>query len=142
MQKLGPVNGDQHIIEELINDLVEINNQIEKLLDTVRASEIDLATFKTELRILCETVKDISSILKDGDGGVSLMTRVALLEQKLKDFEKDLDKKAESERVAKSSLTDIAVADKTGRWQMRAVLVTGICGIIVSAITVVVDLLK
>ena len=85
-------NGDAQIIEEFIKDLEATSEQVQKLLDTVRSSELDFAAIKTELRILCENVKDISYLLRDGDGGVSLITKIALLEQKVKELEKDIEK--------------------------------------------------
>lgn len=139
-------NGDAQMIEEFIKDLEATSEQVQKLLDTVRASELDFAAIKTELRILCENVKDISSLLRDGEGGVSLVTRMALLEQKVreleKDIEKDIDKKGEADRVTQKSLTDIVLADKNGKWQMRIALATGIIGLLTSVIATIANHLK
>ena len=139
-------SGDAQMIEEFIRDLEATSEQVQKLLDTVRASELDFAAIKTELRILCENVKDISSLLRDGEGGVSLVTRIALLEQKVreleKDIEKDIDKKGEVERVTQKSLTDIILADKNGKWQMRIALATGIIGLLTSVIATIANHLK
>lgn len=139
-------NGDAQMIEEFIKDLEATSEQVQKLLDTVRASELDFAAIKTELRILCENVKDISSLLRDGEGGVSLVTRMALLEQKVreleKDIEKDIDKKGETDRVTQKSLTDIVLADKHGKWQMRIALATGIIGLLTSVIATIANHLK
>lgn len=134
-------SGDAQMIEEFIRDLETTSEQVQNLLDTVRASELDFATIKTELRILCENVKNISSLLRDGDGGLSLITKIALLEQRVKelekDLEKDLDKKGESERITQKSLTDIVLADKNGKWQMRIALATGIIGLLTSIIATI-----
>ena len=136
------INGNPRAIDEFINDLEATSEQVQKLLDTVRTSELDLAALKTELRILCENVKDISSLLRDGGTGVSLITRITLLEQKTKDLEKQLDKKEENVQTTQQSLADIVVADKTGSWQMKTAIATGVVGILVSAITIIVELLR
>lgn len=129
-------SGDAQMIEEFIKDLEATSEQVQKLLDTVRASELDFAAIKTELRILCENVKDISSLLRDGEGGNSLLIRIALLEQKTKelekDLEKDLNKKEEFNRASNKSVADIVLADKNGNWQMRIALATGIIGLLTS----------
>lgn len=134
-------SGDAQMIEQFIRDLEATSEQVQKLLDTVRASELDFATIKAELRILCANVKDISALLRDGEGGISLVTRVILLEQKVKELEKDIekdsDKKAENERVTQKSLTDIVLADKNGKWQMRIALATGIIGLLTSVIATI-----
>lgn len=139
-------NGDAQMIEEFIEDLEATSQQVQRLLDTVRASELDFAAIKTELRILCENVKDISSLLRDGDGGISIITRIALLEMKIreleKDIEKDFDKKGEAERFTQKSLTDIVLADKNGKWQMRIALATGIIGLLTSVIATIANHLK
>lgn len=139
-------NGDAQMIEEFIEDLEATSEQVQKLLDTVRASEIDFAAVKTELRILCENVKDISSLLRDGDGGISVITRIALLEMKVreleKDIEKDSNKKGEAEKLTQKSLTDIVLADKNGKWQMRIALATGIIGLLTSVIATIANHLK
>jgi adenine deaminase len=127
-------NGEAHLIDQFIKDLEGTADQVQKLLDTVRASELDFAAIKTELRLLCINVKEISSILRDGDGGVSLITRIALLEQRVKELEKDLDKKDDLVKTTNNSLVEINVADKHGKWQLRMALATGILGLIGSII--------
>lgn len=135
------ISGDR-AIEEFINDLEATSDQVKKLLDTVRAGELDLTALKTELRILCENVKDLSSLIRGGDGGMPLITRIALLEEKLKDLEKDIDKKDENAKTTQQSLADIVVADKTGSWQMKTAFATGIVGVLATLATVIAELLK
>lgn len=141
-------NGDAQMIEEFIKDLEATSEQVQKLLDTVRASELDFAAIKTELRILCENVKDISSLLRDGDGGVSLVTRIALLEQKIKELEKDIERDQEKkdgmDRVTHKSLSDIILAEKAekaadtkGKWELRIALATGIISLLTSVIATI-----
>lgn len=139
-------NGDAQLIEKFIKDLEATSDQVQRLLDTVRASELDFAAIKTELRILCENVKDISFLLRGGDGSVSIVTRFALLEQKVKelekDFEKDTSKKEETNKFTQKSLTDIVLADKQGTWQMKVALATGIVSLLAQIITTIANHIK
>lgn len=132
----------ERAIEEFIKDLEATSEQVQKLLETVRSSELDFAAIKTELRILCENVKDISSLLRDGDGKVSLVTRIVLLEQKLHNLERDMERKDSHSKTAQQSLAEIVVADKTGKWQMRTALATGIIGLLASVLTLIVQSMK
>jgi septal ring factor EnvC (AmiA/AmiB activator) len=52
------------------------------LLSQLRESEADFATIKTELSVLQETVKSLSMIVREGNGAMSLITKIALIEQK------------------------------------------------------------
>lgn len=135
-------NAGERAIEEFIKDLEATSEQVQKLLETVRNSELDFTAIKTELRILCENVKDISSILRDGDGKLSLITRVMLLEQKIGNIERDIERKDSHSKTAQQSLAEIVVADKTGKWQMRTALATGIIGLLASVITLIVNMMK
>lgn len=139
-------NGDAQLIEEFIRDLEATSDQVQKLLDTVRSSELDFAAIKTELRILCENVKDISFLLRDGEGGNSVITRIFLLEQRLKELEKDFEKtnqkEKDSETSNQKSFTDIILADKQGKWQMKIAMATGIIGALTSIVTMIANHLK
>lgn len=138
-------NGDAQLIEKFIKDLDATSDQIQKLLDTVRVSELDFAAIKTELRILCENVKDISRILRGGDGSASIVTKVALLEQKVKELEEDLEKadqKDETVRGSQKSMTDIVLAENQGKWQMKVALATGVVSLLAQALTAILGHVK
>lgn len=133
---------DVRALDEFIKELESTSEQVQELLETVRGSEIDFAAFKIELRVLCEQVKDISRILRDNDGKPSLVTRFMLLEQKYldleKNFEKAIDKKDEQVRLTHQSITDITVAEKTGKWHMRTAVITGVLGLIAGIVALIV----
>ena len=126
---------DAHTIDEFFRELEATSEQVEKLLNEVRDSEVDFAAIKTELRILCENVKDLSSILRDGDGKVSLLTKIALIEHKLAEVEKSVEK--DHKKIEEQN-----TADKTGRWQMRVALITGTVGLLTAAVNIIIQMLK
>lgn len=116
-------NGDAHTVEEFIKDLEATSDQVQKLLDEVRESEVDFAAIKTELRILCERVKELSAIIRDGEGGISLLTRLALLEQKFTQLEKILEKHDAGD-------TKAVEANTAGKWQMKIAVATGVLSLV------------
>lgn len=134
-------NIDQLLLDQFIRDLENTSEALEKLLDLVQESEVDLAAHKTELRILCEEVKRLSSIVR-GEGGVSLVTRMALLEQRMAELEKDWQEKKHHEKEERKSMVEVQLADKKGKWELYTILVTGILGIIASIVTVISQNLK
>lgn len=67
---------DQQLTERLAAGL-------NTLLAEFKATEIDFAVVKNELDNLRENVKSLSRLIRDGNGDVSLLTKIALLEQKL-----------------------------------------------------------
>ncbi len=139
MPPLGPTkNNDPPKIEEFIRDLEATADLVQKVLSDLRENEIDFVAIKTELRILCENVKEISSIIRDGDGGVSLVTKVALLEQRIKELEKDSTSKETDYRAQQISLAEIEVADKKGKWEMRTAVAVGIIGLLTTIATILV----
>lgn len=134
-------NVDQLLLDQFIRDLENTSEALEKLLDLVQESEVDLAAHKTELRILCEEVKRLSSIVR-GEGGISLVTRMALLEQRMAELEKDWQEKKHHEKEERKSMVEVQLADKKGKWELYTILVTGILGIIASIVTVISQNLK
>lgn len=133
-------NGDGHTLDEFIRDIENISDQVSDLLKEVREGEIDFAAIKTELKILCNDVKNLSSIIRDGNNGQSLLTRVALLEQQLENIEKENNKLDENKRAQQSSLVNIEVAEKAGKWQLRVAMATGVLGLVASIITTIVQI--
>lgn len=131
---MTPKSHDVHTNEEFIKELEATSEQVKNLLVEIRESEIDFAQFKTELRILCENVKNLSAVLYSGDGS-SLVTKVALIEQKMALLEKDLQKEIDSNEEAK-------VADKTGKWQLRAAMATGILGLLATVVNMIIETMK
>lgn len=134
-------NIDQALLDQFIRELENTSEAIEKLLNTVQDSEVDLAAHKTELRILCEEVKRLSAIVR-GDGGISLITRVAILEQRIQELEKDFAERKIEEKSERKSLVEVQLAEKKGKWEVYSLLATGILGIIGSIVSIVLANMK
>ncbi len=127
---------DQALLDQFIRDLESTSEVLEKLLDQIQESEVDLAAHKTELRILCEEVKRLSTIVR-GEGGISLVTRMALIEQRMIELEKDWQEKKNEDKEDRKSLVEVKLADKKGKWELYTILVTGVIGIIASIVSMI-----
>jgi uncharacterized protein involved in exopolysaccharide biosynthesis len=69
------------IINDFVKELEQTAQQVKDLLNELRDSKIDAATIRLELKFVVENVKELSSIIKDGDKNGAVLTRLALLEQ-------------------------------------------------------------
>lgn len=76
------------MLKHLMEGMVNTGAMTDLLLKTVQDTTINLATLKTELSILRDNVKSISSIVQEGNGNVSILTKIALVEQKLDSIDK------------------------------------------------------
>jgi len=59
--------------------------KLEAVLDEIKQSQVEFAAIRTELNLLHEDVKGLSRIVRD-NGDKSLLTKIALLEQKITDI--------------------------------------------------------
>jgi hypothetical protein len=133
---------DHLLLEEFVKDLEATTLQVQSLLQDIRESEVEFATIKTELRIFIEHVKELSSIIREGDGGSSLLTRIALVEKSVTEIEawvKTTNQKKDTQST--TAHTTLQVADKTGRWQLMTAIATGVLALITSTITLLFNLL-
>ncbi len=138
--KLTSNLSDQYLLEEFIKDLEATTLQVQSLLKDIRESEVEFATVKTELRIFIQHVKELSSIIREGDNGNSLLTRIALIEKSILEIElciRNINQKSSTQSANKQAL---AVTDKTGKWQFITAVSTGIIGLIASTIALLFSL--
>ena len=129
-------NIDSVLIEQFNRELSETTEVIEKLLDQVQEGQVEFAAVKTELRILCEEVRRLSSIIR-GDNGISIVTRQALVEQKMEALEQLWQEKRKEEKEERKSMVELSVVKTEGQWKLYSILVTGIIGIVGSIISII-----
>lgn len=104
-------NAEQILIEEFMKDLESTAEQVQQLLTDIRDSKLGFVEIKTELRFLIDNVKDLSSIIKDGGGSGSVLTRLALIEKDLIDIKK---------YIVKDTDDDAAIATKIALLEKQA----------------------
>lgn len=105
------------MFEKLAEGLDSTSKLTTALLTEIRESEADFAAIKTELAILRENVKGLSFIIREGDGATSLITKIALIEQKLDTIDKWLDNHVDVHQRAKTEIATLKghVEDLTSR---------------------------
>jgi len=111
------------------------------LLMELREVSVALATFGAEQRSLKETVSRLSSMLKDGDGQSSLITRVALLENDMSDL-KRASEKTETKIEKLNDTSKMAVYEdkkdvresKRQKMQVWIAVITAIAAIVVAIV--------
>lgn len=97
------------LLAHLAESLESTSKLTQALLSDLRESEADFAVVKTELRILQENVKSLSQIINEGTDGaaVSILTRAALVEEKLDNINKWIDNHVDVHQRTKKDLYDI-----------------------------------
>lgn len=90
---------DSLMLQQLISGLEATHNLANSLLAEIRESESDFAVFKTELKTMHESVKSLSRIVREGNGDMSLLTKIALIEQQIKSIESWIDKHKSATRA-------------------------------------------
>jgi predicted RNA-binding protein with EMAP domain len=154
------VTTEQLLMKEFIKELEATAEQVQQLLDDIHNSKIDFAEIKTELRFLVENVKELSKIIRDGNGAGSILTRLALLEISVGEIKHYVEKDAQSDieivtRVAliEQRLDALIVrgsesakkketedtTDKAGRWKLYATVATGVFTLIGTLIALFMD---
>lgn len=140
---------EQVIVEEFIKDLEQTAQQVQLLLTEIRDSKIDAATIKSELNFLVENVKQLSTIIRDGGNAESVLTRLALLEQSIKEIKDYItkDSAADSKLITRVALLEQkfdllsskkeAVSKRNpktsdGRWRLYIAIITIIGSIIIA----------
>ena len=140
------------------------------LLQEIQDSKLDFVTIKTELKHLVENVKELSTIVRDGDGSGSIITRLALLEQsindtkeyinkdtiadaaistrlalseqRINDLQKTFDDIKKKEIAHKNKKLSETAADKEGKWKLYAIIAGGVITLLGSVITLLIGLLS
>jgi hypothetical protein len=89
----------QHeVIQKLVQGFEDNNKLTQTLLEEIVDSESDFASIKTELSILRENVQSLSEIIREGNGAASIITKIALIEQRLSVIDKWIEKQEEKEK--------------------------------------------
>ena len=95
------------MFEKLADGLDSTTNLTRALLSEIKESEGDFAAIKTELTILRENVKGLSSIVREGNGETSLITKMALIEKEVKDISKWTDNHIDIHQRSKQSISSL-----------------------------------
>jgi chromosome segregation ATPase len=95
------------MFERLADGLDSTSKLTHALLTEIRDSEADFASIKTELAILRENVKGLSTIIREGNGATSLLTKIALIEQKLETIDKWVDSHVDVHQRVKGEISKL-----------------------------------
>jgi phage terminase small subunit len=95
------------MFEKLAEGLDSTSKLTHALLTEIRESEADFAAIKTELAILRENVKGLSNIVREGNGATSLLTKIALIEQRIESVDKWMDNHVDSHQRIKNEISDV-----------------------------------
>lgn len=149
-------------LEDFLRELHEISEEVSGMLEEWRGNEIDFRVLKGELSSLANSVKLLSTQIKGDPNNLSILTRMTVLEEKLENlqeekrkleeekkkwqeekqqYQKKHDDEKEEKRIQQVSLANIEIADKTGKWQFKLALATGVFALLTSVIHVIIKII-
>jgi len=87
---------EKDLIEDFIQELNQTAKQVQALLDEIRESKVCAAVIQADLKHLVENVRSLSAIIREGGNSGSVLTRLALLEQSVKDIKEYVSKDSDA----------------------------------------------
>lgn len=136
---------EQYINEELAQEaeaIQKISHEIQQLLDETQESQVEFAVLNADLKHFVNNLKELSIIIKGDVNNISLLTKIALLTKSIQDIEEWIKQEKEKQKSDKKDIAAVAVADKTGKWQLMTATITGTMGLIASIITIILNFYK
>lgn len=100
------INTSDILLARLADGLDSTAKMTQALLSDLRESEADFAAIKTEVNIIKENVKGLSELVRDG-GTSAILTRVALVEQSIKNIQHWLDNHVDVHQRMKKDFSEI-----------------------------------
>lgn len=81
--------------EDFMNELQATSNQLRALLVEINATQVDFESIKAEMKNLIENFEVLSNIIRQNDGSISILSRLALIEISLREIDKWIIKREE-----------------------------------------------
>jgi hypothetical protein len=106
-----PTPQQLELIQKLTDGFENNNKLTQTLLEEIVDSEADFASIRTELSTLKENIQSLSEIIQVGNGAASIITKIALIEQRLDVFDKWIQKqeKREEDNTEFKSVIDVGL---------------------------------
>lgn len=127
-------NRDQ-LVEQLIDTVTSMTQTLKRVMSQHEFHRDELNAYKEEIKRIRDRVSSIVRVVHEGNGERALVTRVAVLEEKVIDLEKDVDRLFEKHRLLDARKAEETKVSTAGRWQLRVALVSAVAAIIVAGIS-------
>jgi len=135
------LENNRELAEDLARSLQATTSLMQSLLGEIRDNATTLAVLKEKLESLSEKVENLNYTVKSGNGKGSLITRLALVENDLKDLDKTLaeykeevEKEVEWLRGEKTNIEEFNRQKTLSMWKVAAVAVPGLVALIIQVI--------
>lgn len=107
--ELPQINNDSLaiLINQITTGLSTTAELVQNLSTETRDNTISLATVRAELSTVIGDVKDLSRILKEGNGSKPVLTRIALLEHDISQFHNEIESLDKSINAVSNNLSEV-----------------------------------
>jgi len=111
------VQVDEQVVEQLTGVADTMGKLLERVIDRHEGHSRDLDYLREDLRVVRDAIRHIAKVLHEGNGDKPLISRVAVLEEKVHRLEGLEENKVERGRI-----------EKKGKYALYTALITGILG--------------
>lgn len=95
------------LINQIATGLSTTAELVQNISAETRDNTISLATVRSELSTVIGDVKDLSRILKEGNGSQPVLTRIALLEHDISQFHEEIESLSDSIDTVSDNLSEM-----------------------------------
>lgn len=133
-ERISNVNNTTN--EEFVRNLESLTGTVRDLLFDIRQGEVNFATVKTQLQTLFENRKHADDRMKEMEITIiEQKTKIALMEKNFSQMEKWQEEKNKEDAALKAT-------DKAGKWQIYSGIVTGVFGLVIAIVSLLVNFAK
>lgn len=121
---------NQDTLHKVAESLQTTTSLIQKLMEEAQNNAVSMATFNVELRNMKDQIDRLSRTV-EGSDGMTVVTRVSLVEQK----QKEIEKKVEAASSGSGSSSDSSESsDNSEKWKFYGLLITTVSSLILGLV--------
>jgi len=122
---------NEELVAQLASAVELTTGMLKRMLSHHSVQREELETFREDFKRLRDRISRIVQVLHEGNGERPLLTRVAILEEKVEGIEKDIETMLEAKRSAQVT-KNIRVR---GRWELLVAVISAIAAISVGLLS-------
>lgn len=109
---------DEQVVEQLTEVADTLGQLLERVVDRHEGHVRDLDYLRDDLKTVREAIRHIAKVLHEGNGDKPLISRVAVLEEKVHNLEEDDKEREERLKI-----------ERKGKYALYTALATGVLGL-------------
>lgn len=126
---------DEHIVQQLAETAAVMTAMLERMAETHEVQSSDLGHFRDDLVIVRNAISRVAKVLHEGNGDKPLITRVAVMEEKIAQLETAVEKLEEHNEEQEKSKKENRLAGLRGKYAVTTALISGIVALAIAVVS-------